>query len=250
MVLTRLARKLSQLGEPVSAKELIKKVNAGDDRPLEPVVLAENIKPDLYRYMAERRRDYPGIQLEQTYLRTYPQGELAAHVLGSTGRIGPSQIAAYRKAGYEGNETIGVSGVEQTYEKYPGRHARRDRGGGQRRRRAPGPRATCRPRARCRAATSCCRSTGPPRRRSRGPSPTPRRSPAPRARPAWRSTRAPARCWRWPRTRPTPPTSSSRAARSASRASPPTTPGRCSTARSPASTRRAPRSSRSRRPPP
>ncbi len=118
VVLTRLARKLSQLGEPVTPKELIAKVKAGDNRPLESVILAENIEPRLYRYMAERRRDFPGIQLEQSYLRAYPEGQLAAHVLGTTGRIGPSQIAAYRKAGYSGNETIGVGGVEQTYEKF------------------------------------------------------------------------------------------------------------------------------------
>jgi penicillin-binding protein 2 len=118
VVLTRLARKLSQLGEPVTPKELIAKVKAGDNRPLESVILAENIEPKLYRYMAERRRDFPGIQLEQSYLRAYPEGQLAAHVLGTTGRIGPSQIAAYRKAGYSGNETIGVGGVEQTYEKF------------------------------------------------------------------------------------------------------------------------------------
>jgi penicillin-binding protein 2 len=118
VVLTRLARKLTQLGEPVTAKELIAKVKAGDNRPLESVILAENIEPRLYRYMAERRRDYPGIQLQQSYLRAYPEGQLAAHVLGTTGRIGPSQIAAYRKAGYSGNETVGVGGIEQTYEKF------------------------------------------------------------------------------------------------------------------------------------
>ena len=117
-VLTRLARKLSQLGEPVTAKELIKKVNAGDNRPLEPVILAENIQPKLYRYMAERRRDFPGVQLQQSYLRAYPEGPVAAHLLGTTGRIGPTQIAAYRKAGYSGNEIIGIGGVEQAYEKY------------------------------------------------------------------------------------------------------------------------------------
>lgn len=118
VVLTRMARKLSELGEPITAKELIAKVTAGDNRPLESVILAENIEPRLYRYMAERRRDYPGIQLEQSYLRAYPEGQLAAHVVGSTGRIGPAEIAAYRKAGYSGNETIGVSGIEQTYEKF------------------------------------------------------------------------------------------------------------------------------------
>ncbi len=118
LVLTRLARKLTALGEPVTAKELIAKVKAGDNQPLQSVVLLENIDQKLFRYLAERRRDYPGLTLEQSYLRSYPEGQLAAHLLGSTGRIGPQDIAAYRKAGYSGNETVGVGGVEQTYEKF------------------------------------------------------------------------------------------------------------------------------------
>ena len=117
VVLTRLAKKLTQLGQPVTAKQLIAKVKAGDNQPLQSVLLLENIDTKLFRYLAERRRDFPGISLEETYLRAYPEGQLAAHLLGSTGRIGPQDIAAYRKAGYSGNETVGVGGVEQTYEK-------------------------------------------------------------------------------------------------------------------------------------
>jgi len=117
VVLTRLAKKLTQLGQPVTAKQLIAKVKAGDNQPLQSVLLLENIDTKLFRYLAERRRDFPGLTLEQSYLRAYPEGQLAAHVLGSTGRIGPQDIAAYRKAGYSGNETVGVGGVEQTYEK-------------------------------------------------------------------------------------------------------------------------------------
>jgi penicillin-binding protein 2 len=110
-VLERLAPKLDL---PVG--ELMKKVDAGDSRPLEPVVLAENVAPRLYYYLAQRRRQFPGVGLEDTYLRTYPKGTLAAHVLGQTGKIGADDIDAYRRRGYVGNETVGRGGIEQQYE--------------------------------------------------------------------------------------------------------------------------------------
>ena len=109
-----LAKLAPKIGQPLPA--LVKKVEAGDDQPLQSVVLARNIDPGLYRYLAERRRDFPGISLEETFLRSYPQGELAAHILGSTGPITAEQIKAYRKKGYAGDETIGVDGIEQQYE--------------------------------------------------------------------------------------------------------------------------------------
>ncbi len=119
-VLSRLAPKLH-----LPLGELIKKVDAGDSRPLEPVVLAENVAPKLYYYLAQRRRQYPGVGLEDTYLRTYPQGDLAAHVLGQVGKISADQIDDYRRRGYAGNETVGKGGIEQEYEQFlkgtPGR---------------------------------------------------------------------------------------------------------------------------------
>jgi penicillin-binding protein 2 len=119
-VMTRLS---PLLGTPVA--ELMERMELGDQRPLEPVILARNIDPPLYRYLAEYRRDFPGISLAETYLRAYPEGTVAAHVLGSTGRITPEQIADYRARGYSGNETIGTDGIEQRYERFlsgqPGR---------------------------------------------------------------------------------------------------------------------------------
>jgi len=119
-VMTRLA---PLLGTPV--KDLMALMKQGDARPLEPVILGRNIEGPLYRYLAEYRRDFPGISLDETYLRAYPEKALAAHVLGSTGRITPEQIADYRSRGYSGNETIGTDGIEQRYERFlagePGR---------------------------------------------------------------------------------------------------------------------------------
>ncbi len=118
-----LARLAPLLGVPPA--QLMAQMKAGDERPLEPVVLARNVDGPLYRYLAEYRRDFPGISLDPTYLRAYPQGTTAAQVLGSTGRITPEQIADYRGRGYSGNETIGVDGIEQQYERFlagdPGR---------------------------------------------------------------------------------------------------------------------------------
>ena len=112
-VLTQIASLLN-----LPASELVAKVTAGDKRPLEAVVLARNIDRDLYRYLAEHRRSFPGISLQKTYLRSYPEGALAAHVLGSTGAINEDQIADYRSRGYVGDETIGVGGVESQYEPF------------------------------------------------------------------------------------------------------------------------------------
>ncbi len=119
-VLNRLSKVIG-----VPASELIKDVDGGDDQPLEPVVLAQNIDPGISQYLAERQRDFPGISLQNTFLRSYPEGSTAAHILGQTGRIGPTEIAAYRRKGYQGDEVVGKGGIEQQYEDFltgtPGR---------------------------------------------------------------------------------------------------------------------------------
>jgi penicillin-binding protein 2 len=123
-VLNRLATKL----EGVTAGELIERVEAGESRPFESVVIAQNVRPALSYYLAQRERQFPGIGLRDSYLRTYPQGRLAAHLLGSTGKITPQEIDDFRGRGYEGNETVGKGGIEQEYESFlrgaPGRYTR------------------------------------------------------------------------------------------------------------------------------
>lgn len=111
-----LARLAPKLGVPL--KDLMKKMAAGDNRPFEPVVLAPNIRRPLAYYLAQRRRQFPGIGLQKSYLRTYPEGTLAAQLLGQTGKITAEQLAAYRRLGYVGNETVGQTGIERQYEDF------------------------------------------------------------------------------------------------------------------------------------
>lgn len=119
-ILGRLAKRLSLVApdERVTREDLIAAVERAEDTGQPTAVLVDNVSPDVIRYMSERWRDYPGVSLEDTWVRTYPQGNLAAQILGSTGKITSEQLKDYRSKGYQGNETIGVGGLEQQYEQY------------------------------------------------------------------------------------------------------------------------------------
>ncbi|MGD9694377.1 MAG: penicillin-binding protein 2 [Thermoleophilia bacterium] len=111
-VLRRLAPKVR-----VPLKRMLERMKYGDEhRPFDAVVLAENVDADIAAYVAMRTRQYPGVALAPTYIRAYPEGDLAAHILGQTGKIDASELAAYRKRGYAGDEVIGKGGIEYQYE--------------------------------------------------------------------------------------------------------------------------------------
>ncbi len=95
---------------------MVKRAQAS--RPFEAVVLEEETRPELQAYVEERRAQLPGISLQAAYVRDYPQGTLAAHVLGYVGPIPAEKGDDYRERGYLGNETVGRAGIEAEYEQY------------------------------------------------------------------------------------------------------------------------------------
>lgn len=63
---------------------------------------------------------FPGVQLQARWVREYPQGEAAAHVIGYVGRISESDVASLEEKGtlsnYRGTSIIGKKGIEKTWE--------------------------------------------------------------------------------------------------------------------------------------
>ena len=59
-----------------------------------------------------------GISIEQATVRVYPQQDVAAHIIGYVGSISEDNINDYTDKGYDRNDPIGVSGVEQSMEEY------------------------------------------------------------------------------------------------------------------------------------
>ncbi|MCB0881480.1 MAG: penicillin-binding protein 2 [Thermoleophilia bacterium] len=91
---------------------------AEQDTPYDAVILAKDVPLALRAAFAERQGDFPGVSLQRGYVRTYPMGEYAAHVLGFTGSINADDAERYKQQGYVGNEIVGKAGLEQEYESY------------------------------------------------------------------------------------------------------------------------------------
>jgi len=87
--------------------------------PFEPAVVAVGKEvPDRVRLaILERQEVYPHVSVRIIPYRYYPNGTLAAHVLGYVGRVtGPAE--AKKHPGYEDNDTIGRAGIESAYDVY------------------------------------------------------------------------------------------------------------------------------------
>jgi penicillin-binding protein 2 len=84
--------------------------------PFEAVTVAKSVTDDQVQYVLEHREDFPETQITSNLLRVYPEGRLAAHVLGYVGRINAEEYAAKKADGYTVDDTIGKTGVEQSFE--------------------------------------------------------------------------------------------------------------------------------------
>ena len=52
-----------------------------------PVTLRRDVGYDLVYYLQENQGRFPGVQVQRVFVRRYPHGTLAAHVLGTVGEI-------------------------------------------------------------------------------------------------------------------------------------------------------------------
>lgn len=80
------------------------------------------IKSDVDRaqrsYVGERQDEFPGVSVEQVYVRDYPQGQLAAHLLGTVGEVDPKQLKERRFDGVGQGTVVGKGGLEWQYDEY------------------------------------------------------------------------------------------------------------------------------------
>ena len=88
--------------------------------PLTPVLIKTNVRRFKADYINERSDKFPGVDVHNTFLRHYPWGTAAAHVLGQIGQISPGELKLprFQRGDYLPGDTIGQSGVEWTYDRY------------------------------------------------------------------------------------------------------------------------------------
>ena len=104
----------------VPAARLAKEVDDRRVDPLTPITVKTAVHDDQVYYLQEHASEFPGVQIQQTYLRNYPYQSLAAQVLGYVGEISPPELKAKQRAegGLRGGDKIGKSGVEATFDGY------------------------------------------------------------------------------------------------------------------------------------
>lgn len=109
-----LARLSELLGVPAS--ELGKRLDDPRYYAFSPVPLAIDVPRRVYFYLAEHADEFPGVEVVERPVRTYPEGTLAAHVLGYLRQIDEEKLADPLFADYDPGDLIGVAGVEAVYE--------------------------------------------------------------------------------------------------------------------------------------
>jgi len=100
----------------VSVDELRSRLADERYSPFKPVPVGLDVPKDKLIYVREHQSDFPGIEGLQLTERVYPQGTVAAHVLGYVGEINDSELGPRKAAGYRAGDAIGKSGAELTYE--------------------------------------------------------------------------------------------------------------------------------------
>ncbi len=81
-----------------------------------PYVFAKDISASLASDIKEKSDVFIGVDVQVKAEREYPDGTLAAHLLGIVGSISAEEYEAKKEDGYSLNDTIGKNGIEYTYE--------------------------------------------------------------------------------------------------------------------------------------
>jgi penicillin-binding protein 2 len=85
-------------------------------QPASPVTLRRDVPYDTVYYLRENQQRFPGVSVERVYVRRYPDGTLAAHLLGYVGEISPHDLKQPQYDSLEAGDMVGTAGVEYTYD--------------------------------------------------------------------------------------------------------------------------------------
>lgn len=83
---------------------------------IEAITVARGISPAQATAIAEFGDELPGVRLEAEAVRNYPNGDLAAHVLGYTGEITQEELEQPQYQTYRMGDIIGQMGAESAFE--------------------------------------------------------------------------------------------------------------------------------------
>lgn len=107
---------------PISSLDIRRfKQRMGMNTRYASIILRSNLTDEEAAAFAVRSFKFPGVSIRARWVREYPQGESAAHLVGYIGRISERDYQRIEEEGlegdYRGTDVIGKKGLELSYEK-------------------------------------------------------------------------------------------------------------------------------------
>lgn len=100
----------------ISEAEVRKRMSAEREYPFQPVTLASDIPEGLVFKTEEMKPELPGVSIQTDWIRSYPYGTVASHIIGYLGKIGPEEHKRLDRGRYGFTALIGRTGVEKVFD--------------------------------------------------------------------------------------------------------------------------------------
>lgn len=84
--------------------------------PASPVTLEQDASRDLIFYLRERGDQFPGISIEEVFVRDYPREQLASHLFGYAAEVDEKQLDEPQYESLAPGDQIGAAGLELQYD--------------------------------------------------------------------------------------------------------------------------------------
>lgn len=113
---TKVLRRVSEITN-LSLKKIRKEMRAQTKLlPSNPVTLQRDVSTSVVFFVRENQARFQGVSVDRVYVRQYPQGSTAAHLLGYVKEVSAEQLEEPEYSELEPGDEIGQDGVELTYD--------------------------------------------------------------------------------------------------------------------------------------
>jgi penicillin-binding protein 2 len=87
-------------------------------QPFAKATVKTDVGRDVFSYVLEHQTSFPGVSVDQVYLRFYPHHDLAAQIMGTVGRVTAQELKLPDFKGVDQNDSVGQTGIESSYDRY------------------------------------------------------------------------------------------------------------------------------------
>ncbi|HEY0631075.1 MAG TPA: penicillin-binding protein 2 [Thermoleophilaceae bacterium] len=103
----------------MSPREIRKTVNSKLQAvPFAKAVVKPDVSQPVFAYILEHQESFPGVDVEQVFLRSYPHHDVAAQIVGYVSQVNEQQLKDKRFHGVKQGDRVGQAGIEYSYDRY------------------------------------------------------------------------------------------------------------------------------------